>query len=68
MDLIHGNGVKTPTIEPRGTCSSCQHFERLSGECRANPPNLVVTPNGMGGAWPATRGEKWCGHWRGTTH
>jgi hypothetical protein len=46
-------------IRPR--CDSCAHFEALTGECRAEPPKMIMTQQGPGGLWPPTRADKWCG-------
>ena len=60
MDLIHPEIVgKDAKLVNR--CGNCQHFERLTGECRANPPQLVPMQQGLAGVWPPTRAEKWCG-------
>ena len=60
----------------RGTCATCAFFEDVKGECRFNPPTLVVThpvmeanqrfgakPK-MGSRWPQVDSDDWCSHWQ----
>ncbi len=44
------------------SCSTCAFFD--SGECRAQPPHLVVVNGQQEPAWPPVRFDSWCGSWR----
>lgn len=44
------------------SCSTCAFF--AGGECRAQPPRLVVVNGLRESAWPVVSRDGWCGSWR----
>ena len=60
----------------RGTCNTCAFFVDAKGECRYNPPTLVlITPakevkSGWNinptfkSKWPTVDADDWCSHWK----
>lgn len=51
--------------EKKQTCENCIYWKALSdprGECRKNPPTLVISKDGTESAeWPKTIKGAWCG-------
>ena len=51
----------------RGTCATCAFFVDAKGECRLNPPTVVVTgiqqPK-FHSRWPSVDGDDWCSGWK----
>ena len=60
----------------RGTCATCTFFEDAKGECRLNPPTLIlITPakeiqTGFDlkprfqSKWPNVDSDDWCSWWK----
>ena len=68
---MHTRKTRPATTPP--TCGTCRYFvvsEKFSkaGDCRRNPPQLVVTANGVSGAFPGVDKDRiWCGEWQRTS-
>jgi hypothetical protein len=53
-------------------CATCRYWQTgvttTSGQCRFNPPTLVMRQQGAGvdyldSRWPKTSSVEWCGKW-----
>ena len=56
--------------ERTSTCNNYRFFESSKGQCRVDPPHVLVAVNSGGkgqprGIWPHVREEDWCGRWGG---
>lgn len=49
-------------------CGNCAYLKSTSddgGECRRNPPQLVMSATGLTAAFPGVRkADIWCGEWK----
>lgn len=48
------------------TCSSCDYYAAMEGQCRRNPPMCIPIPQpggtfGTASFWPPCRDMQWCG-------
>ena len=60
----------------RGTCATCTFYHTVYGQCRLNPPTLVVkesqrtpdigksVPAQYESKWPTVDADDWCSGWR----
>jgi hypothetical protein len=62
--------VETTAPDPPevDSCNACRYWKPASsglGKCRRSPPAVVsginVTHAGLGGTWPLTYADQWCG-------
>ena len=46
------------------SCEACVFFHLVSGregQCRINPPQVLVTHHGVRSRWPTVDANDWCG-------
>jgi hypothetical protein len=64
-DRLAGKYPKSPesTSTPlrKKRCENCAFYSPEDRECHKRQPGIVPTQAGIGGVWPPTRPEKFCG-------
>lgn len=47
----------------RPACQTCIYWMAVGtfGQCRRNPPAIILTPEGARARWPQTNQTDWCG-------